>query len=160
MRGKKKKKILASEDGSCFPDSSVFHFCQSSPVRSAGNPALHLKTSSIFSIGPLTDQSCTQIIFILWYFLCVFYFEFIFDFVAPSAQKPFKRLSSSRMPKKKNWKPYGLCWDCARGARCRRLFVYRTALTVCVCSGGDCDRTQVADNGISSSSSSLHSIPC
>lgn len=101
MRGKKKKKILASEDGSCFPDSSVFHFCQSSPVRSAGNPALHLKTSSIFSIGPLTDQSCTQIIFILWYFLCVFYFEFIFDFVAPSAQKPFKRLSSSRMPKKK-----------------------------------------------------------
>lgn len=51
-----------------------------------------------------------------------------------------------------------VCVEMVPWACCRRLLVYRTVLTVCVCSK-PCDRTQVTDNGVSSSSSFLFIQP-
>lgn len=46
-----------------FPRFFCFSFLSEQPSSFSWHPTLHVKTSSIFSIGPLTDQSWTQILY-------------------------------------------------------------------------------------------------
>lgn len=103
----------------------------------------------------------------LFQWCCFFSFEFImpsvlfslFEVEASSPSWPqlciklcfmlVKSLSSSLMSQK-NHINIIVCVETVQRAHCRRLLVYRTISTVCL---EPCDRTQVTDNGVSSSSS-------
>lgn len=73
IRGEEEENLQILEDGSCFPRFFCFSFLSEQPSSFSWHPTLHVKTSSIFSIGPLTDQSWTQILYNCGLFCGIFF---------------------------------------------------------------------------------------